>query len=91
MSLHNNFAYFLVLKYIGYYAELPINLPKEIEERIVNGMLKTGVNQSECCGVIQLVKDGLKLQFSKLMTFYLFQTSCLKPFTSFMELGFSVE
>ena len=36
-----------MLKYIGYYAELPINLPKEVEERIVDGMLKTGVSQSE--------------------------------------------
>ena len=37
----------LVLKYIGYYAELPINLPKDLEDRIVAEMQGANVGQGE--------------------------------------------
>ena len=42
------FVIIAVLKYIGYYAELPINLSKEIEDNIVAGMQETSVSQGVC-------------------------------------------
>lgn len=39
------FAHHIMLKYIGYYAELPINLPKEMEDKIVASMQEKGVSQ----------------------------------------------
>ena len=38
-----------VLKYVGYYAELPLNLPKEIETSIVAGMQEESCSQSKSC------------------------------------------
>ena len=34
-----------MLKYIGYYAELPINLPKNMEERVIAGMREKSCDQ----------------------------------------------
>jgi len=34
-----------VLKYIGYYAELPLGLPKKMEDQIIADMQKTPVSK----------------------------------------------
>ena len=36
-----------VLKYIGYYAEIPLCLPRSIEDRIVSNMQQNSVSQGE--------------------------------------------
>ena len=46
-AVANTCCFYAVLKYVGYYAELPIHLPKEMEDRIVTGMHETSVSQSE--------------------------------------------
>ena len=43
---------YTVLKYIGYYAELPIDLPKEMEDKIVAQMQETSVGQGTACGYV---------------------------------------
>jgi hypothetical protein len=48
-SIFSPFIYtyftFIVLKYIGYYAELPLGLPKTIEDKIIEDLQKLPCGQ----------------------------------------------